>query len=143
MKPAYEEDFYGWLTVNIGLLKQKKVNEMDIEHLIEELEDMGNNKRHALISRLSQLIFHLLKWQYQPDFRGRSWEASIQEQRRKVKKLLLENPSLKSELEKFIIEAYEDALLLIKKETPIDLKLLPEACPYKFDKISDNDFYPE
>lgn len=143
MKPAYEEDFYGWLTVNIGLLKQKKVNEMDIEHLIEELEDMGNNKRHALISRLGQLIFHLLKWQYQPDFRGRSWEASIQEQRRKVKKLLLENPSLKSELEKFIIEAYEDALLLIKKETPIDLKLLPEACPYKFDKISDNDFYPE
>lgn len=143
MKPAYEEDFYGWLTVNIGLLKQKKVNEMDIEHLIEELEDMGNNKRHALISRLGQLIFHLLKWQYQPDFRGRSWEASIQEQRRKVKKLLLENPSLKSELERFIIEAYEDALLLIKKETPIDLKLLPEACPYKFDKISDNDFYPE
>lgn len=143
MKPAYEEDFYGWLTVNIGLLKQKKVNEMDIEHLIEELEDMGNNKRHALVSRLAQLIFHLLKWQYQPDFRGRSWEASIQEQRRKVKKLLLENPSLKSELEKFIIEAYEDALLLIKKETPIDLKLLPETCPYKFDKISDNNFYPE
>lgn len=143
MKPQYEEDFYGWLIANIMLLKQKRVNEMDIEHLVEELEDMGNNKKHALVSRLAQLIFHLLKWQYQPDFRGRSWEASIQEQRKKVKKLLLENPSLKNELEGFITDAYEDALLLIKKETPIDLKLLPQACPYKFEDIAHNDFYPE
>ncbi len=143
MYPKYEEDFYGWISANIGLLKQKRFGEMDIDHLIEELEDMGNNKKHALISRLAQLIFHLLKWQYQPDFRGRSWDASIQEQRKRIKKLLLENPSLKSEIDMFIIDAYEDSIFLIKKETPIDLKLLPQECPYTFDQIMNGEFYPE
>jgi len=143
MKPKYEEDFYGWISASIGLLKQKRFGEMDIDHLIEELEDMGNNKKHALVSRLAQLIFHLLKWQYQPDFRGRSWDASIQEQRKRIKKLLLENPSLRSELDIFLVDAYEDSILLIKKETPIDLKLFPKGCPYTLDQIMDDDFYPE
>ena len=141
--PKYEEDFYGWITASIGLLKQKRFGEMDIDHLIEELEDMGNNKKHALGSRLAQLIFHLLKWQYQPDFRGRSWDASIQEQRKRIKKLLLENPSLKSELDTFLVEAYEDSILLIKKETPIDLKLLPQECPYTLEQMMNDAFYPE
>jgi hypothetical protein len=143
MRPKYEEDFYGWISASIALLKQKRFDEMDIDHLIEELEDMGNNKKHALVSRLAQLIFHLLKWQRQPDFRGRIWDASIQEQRKKIKKLLLENPSLKSEIDMFLADAYEDSILLIKKETPIDLKLLPQECPYRFDQIMNDEFYPE
>lgn len=143
MKPKYEEDFYGWISASIGLLKQKRFGEMDIDHLIEELEDMGNNKKHALVSRFAQLIFHLLKWQHQPDFRGRSWDASIQEQRKRIKKLLLENPSLRSELDMFLVDAYEDSILLIKKETPIDLKLFPQECPYTFDQIMKDEFYPE
>lgn len=143
MHPGYEEDFYGWVSASIMLLKQKRFDEMDIDHLIEELEDMGNNKKHALVSRLAQLIFHLLKWQHQPDFRGRSWEASIQEQRRKVKQLLLENQSLKHLLARFLVDAYVDSILLIKKETPIDLKLFPQECPYTFDQITNDEFYPE
>ena len=143
MYPRYEEDFYGWISNSIMLLKQKRFGEMDIDHLIEELEDMGNNKKHALVSRLAQLIFHLLKWKYQPDFRGRSWEASIQEQRKRIKKLLIENPSLKNEIGNFIIDSYEDAILLAKKETPIDLKLFPPKCPYTFDEIMNDVFYPD
>ena len=143
MNPKYEEDFYGWISASIMLLKQKRFGEMDIDHLIEELEDMGNNKKHALVSRLAQLIFHLLKWQHQPDFRGRSWDASIQEQRKRIKKLFLENPSLKSELDMFLLDAYEDSIFLIKKETPIDLKLFPKECPYTFDQIMNDEFYPE
>jgi hypothetical protein len=103
---------------------------------------MGNNKKHALISRLAQLIFHLLKWQHQPDFKGRIWEASIQEQRKRIKKLLAENPSLKSEFPVFLVDAYEDSLLLIKKETAIDLKLFSQQCPYALEKMMDDDFYP-
>jgi hypothetical protein len=142
MHPKYDDDFYGWVSASIGLLKQKRFDEMDVDHLIEELEDMGNNKKHALISRLAQLIFHLLKWQHQPDFKGRIWEASIQEQRKRIKKLLAENPSLKSEFPVFLVDAYEDSLLLIKKETAIDLKLFSQQCPYALEKMMDDDFYP-
>ena len=143
MYPKYEEDFYGWISASIVLLKQKRFGEMDINHLIEELEDMGNNRKHALVSRFAQLIFHLLKWQHQPDFRGRSWEASIQEQRKRVKKLLLENPSLKAEFTIFLADAYEDSILLVKKETHIDLKLFPQDCPYTLEQILNSDFYPD
>ena len=143
MIPKYEEDFYGWVTGNIGFLKQKRFGEMDIEHLIEELEDMGNNKKHALISRLAQLIFHLLKWQYQPDFRGRSWEGSIKMQRMELEELLQDSPSLKSKVEEGFPVSYKKAILMIQKETPIDLKLLPQKCPYTFDQCLDDEFYPE
>lgn len=143
MHPTYEEDFYGWIGLSIVLLKQKRFGEMDIDHLIEELEDMGGNTERALVSRLAQLIFHLLKWQYQPGFRGRSWAASIKEQRKSIKKLLLKNPSLKSKLDESLVDAYEDAIFLMEKETPIDLKLLPKDCPYTFDKMMDDEFYPE
>lgn len=143
MIPKYEEDFYGWITDNIGFLKQKRFGEMDIEHLIEELEDMGNNKKHALISRLAQLIFHLLKWQYQPDFRGRSWEGSIKMQRMELEELLQDSPSLKSKVTDGFPIAYKKAQLMIQKETPIDLKLLPQNCPYTFEQCLDDEFYPE
>jgi hypothetical protein len=78
-----------------------------------------------------------------PDFRGRIWKASIQQERKRIKQLLLENTSLKSELDAFLLDAYEYAILLIKKETPIDLKLLPSECPYTFDQIMDDEFYPD
>ncbi|RZI45884.1 DUF29 domain-containing protein [Candidatus Finniella inopinata] len=143
MTPKYEEDFYGWVTGNIAFLKQKRFDEMDIEHLIEELEDMGNNKKHALISRLAQLIFHLLKWQYQPDFRGRSWEGSIKMQRMELEELLQDSPSLKSKVTEGFSVAYKKAQLIIQKETPIDLKLMPQICPYTFEQCLDDEFYPD
>ena len=143
MIPKYEDDFYGWITGNIGFLKKKRFDEMDIEHLIEELEDMGNNKKHALISRLAQLIFHLLKWQYQPDFRGRSWEGSIKMQRMELDELLQDSPSLKSKIDEGFPVAYKKAKLMIQKETPIDLKLMSQNCPYTLDQCLDDDFYPD
>ena len=143
MHPKHNEDFYRWAMTEANLLRHRQFNDLDLENLIEELEHMGASERRALVSRIAQLIFHLLKWQLQPDFRGRSWEASIQEQRKKVKKLLLDNPSLKSEISTFLTDAYEDATLLIKKETPIDLKLLPSEIPYTFELIMNDEFYPE
>ncbi|MFI0478878.1 MAG: DUF29 domain-containing protein [Candidatus Rhabdochlamydia sp.] len=146
MYPKHDEDFYGWAMAEASLLRQHKWNELDIEHLAEELESMGASERREFISRMAQLIFHLLKWHHQPDFREfnkRSWEASIQEQRKKVKKLIVDNPSFKPNMEDFVVDSYEDSILLIKKETPIDLKLLPAQCPYTFDQIMNDEFYPE
>lgn len=143
MHPKHNEDFYGWAMTEANLLRHRQFNDLDLENLIKELEHMGASERRALISRLAQLIFHLLKWQLQPDFRGRSWEASIQEQRKKVKKLLLDNPSLKNEISIFLTDAYDDAILLIKKETPIDLSLLSAEIPYTFELIMNDTFYPK
>jgi hypothetical protein len=143
MHPKHDEDFYGWAMAEANLLRQRRLSDLDFDNLIEELESMGASERRELVSRMAQLIFHLLKWQYQPDFRGRSWRASIKEQRKKTKGILSDSPSFKNEVMKFISDAYDDAFLLIEKETPLDLKLFPLECPYTFDQIMDDEFFPE
>ena len=143
MHPKYDEDFYGWAMKNASLLKQGKFSEADMENIIEEMEAMGRSEKSQLVNRFSVLIAHLLKWQLQPDFRGRSWHGTIKEQRRRAKILLKENPSLKNKLEEAFADAYELAVDQIEKETPIDLKLLPAECPYTFEQCLKEDFYPE
>lgn len=143
MHPKYEEDFYGWTMANVSLLKQGKLKEADMEHIIEELEEMGRSEKYQLINRLSILIAHLLKWKYQPDLRGRSWSGTIKEQRHRIERLIKQNPSLKGEIPEAIQEGFSDSKDLIEKETPIDLKLLPDQCPYTFEQCLDDEFFPE
>lgn len=68
----YEKDFYAWTIETAKALKEKAFNKVDIEHLIEELDDMGASQRNELESRLGVLLAHLLKWQFQPSHRGKS-----------------------------------------------------------------------
>ena len=143
MLPKYEEDFYGWAMANAALLKQGKYQEADMDNIVEELEEMGGSNENQLINRLSQLIFHLLKWQFQPDFRGRSWLGTIEEQRKRTRILIKKNPSLKRKLTEALIDGYDLSLSLIRKETPLDLKLFPVECPYTFEQIIDDTFFPE
>lgn len=142
MHPKHEEDFYGWALTNVSLLKQRKYQEADMQHIIEELEEMGTSNETQLINRLSVLIAHLLKWHLQPDSRNRSWSGTIKEQRSKIKRLLKKNPSLQSKIPESIEEGFSDSKSIIEKETPIDLALIPRECPYTSKQIMDDQFYP-
>ena len=144
--PKHDEDFYGWAMATAALLKKKQYQEVDMNSVIEELESMGASEKRALISRLAQLIFHLLKWQHQPDFREfskRSWQGSIEEQREQTKIIIEQNPGLKSKVAESITNAYRLSLPMVKKETPLDLKKLPSECPYTFEQLMDDGFFPE
>ena len=77
----YDTDFYTWALHNAQLLRERRWSEIDVEHLIEELESMGKNNQRELNSRFKILLAQLLKWQYQPDHRSKSWQRSIDEQR--------------------------------------------------------------
>jgi hypothetical protein len=143
MYPDHHKDVYGWAVHTAQLLREKKMSEVDFDGIIEELEEMGISNKHALKNRLGQLIFHLLKWQFQPDFRGRSWKGTIKEQRLRLSDLLEDNPSLKPLIEESIKKAYTFSLALIQKETPLDMKLLPTECPYTFEQLMNDEFYPE
>lgn len=139
----YETDFYAWALHNAQLLREGRLSELDVEHLAEELESMGKRDRRELISRFKILLGHLLKWQYQPDYRGRSWRGSIIEQRSEIKELIKENPSLRPYLPDSIIDAYSKAVELATKETRLSINTFPRECPYSLEKILDDDFYPE
>jgi hypothetical protein len=136
----YETDFYAWTVEQSKLLKEGDFKHLDIPNLVEEIESLGKQERRELESRLGILIGHLLKWDYQPDKRSKSWRATIREQRRAAQKLISQNPSLKPYLSEAIADAYESGLDLVIKETPLDYEDLPESCPYTSEQLFDPDF---
>lgn len=138
----YENDFYGWITEQTGLLKLGRYNELDAENLIEEMESMGKSEKRALESRLVVLLQHLLKWQHQPSFRGKSWELTIKEQRLRIEKIMRDNPSLRRQLEPCFFDAYQFAVIQAAKETGIDEKSFPNHCEWNLQQILDINFFP-
>ena len=138
----YEKDFYAWTMHNAQLLRQGKLSEIDIENVAEEIESMGRSDKRALISRLAVLIAHLLKWQVQPQKHCNSWNATIKEQRLKVKRLLDESPSLKHFLNLQLSDAYEQAILIAMKDTGFAQKTFPKNCPFTLDQCLRSNFFP-
>jgi Domain of unknown function DUF29 len=126
----YDQDFYAWTQQQAELLRSGKLEGLDIENLLEEIESLGRQERQELRNRLGVLLGHLLKWRYQPEARSKSWAATIREQRERIQEHLAENPSLKPYLAEAIVKGYRYGLNLVDKETPISLKSLPQSCPF-------------
>ncbi len=138
----YESDFQAWTQQQANLLRDRQWNDLDRLNLIEEIESLGKQQRQELRNRLSVLMGHLLKWEYQPQCRSRSWLATIRVQRRDTLRLLTENPSLKSHVDNARLEAYENARDLAMGETDLPEQTFPQKCPYSLLEISDNRFFP-
>lgn len=139
----YQKDFYAWLMDNARLLREKRFTEIDAEHIAEELEDMGKSEKRELINRLTVLLAHLLKWQFQTAKRSRSWKNTILTQRIDINELLEDSPSLRYEITQKLEIAYEKAKLNAEDETGIDQCHFPRQCPFSLEEILGKDFFPE
>jgi hypothetical protein len=140
MVSLYERDFHAWTLDQAESLRQQKWEQLDLPNLIEEVESLGRQERRELRHRLGILIGHLLKWQYQPDRRSKSWRATIRVQRQAVRQLLDENPSLQTYLTEAMPAAYEIGLAIVVQETPLDYLDLPPQLPYSTAEILDAAF---
>ncbi len=140
---TYEQDFYLWICRNVDLLRQGRVTEIDAENIMEELDAMGKNQHRELVSRLKILFAHLLKWQFEPDYRSKSWKRTILEQRQQIRQLLETSPSLKHQMDEKMKKAYANAVEYAALETGIPVSDFPGTCPYSFDEVFDKNFYPE
>ncbi len=143
MTSLYERDYYAWSNEQVALLRAGKLAEADIGNIIEEIESMGRSERRELVNRLVVLLLHLLKWRYQPAFRGQSWRLSIKEQRIRLTAHLADNPSLKSRLDDAMLEAYRLAAIEAERETGLSESHFPAVCPFSFDQIMDDAFWPD
>jgi len=140
---TYERDFYAWTQDQATLLRTHEFARLDIDNLSEEIEAMGRSERRQLTNRLEILLIHLLKWQFQPGLRGRSWELTIIEQRRRIDKLLHDNPSLRPQLRELLVEAYDDAAFGSMRETGLPQATFPQTCPYALGQVLDQGWLPE
>ena len=139
----YDRDFYAWANEQATLLRAGKLDQADIENIAEEIESMGRSEKRELINRLTVLFLHLLKWQFQPVFRGNSWRLSIENTRYQLEDHLEDNPSLKSQLGPALRNAYRRALNEAELETGLARSTFPKDCPYIFDQAMSADFWPE
>ena len=144
MQSLYDKDFYAWVLHTVDKLKSKKFDEVDLNHVIEEIESVGAKEKSELTSRLAILIIHLLKWQYQPELQSKSWDLTIWNQRQDLKTLLEYSPSLKSEhhIKITLEKAYKRAVTGALKETGFYNNPFPDSLPYTLEQLLDEDFYP-
>ena len=142
-KNLYDRDFFEWAQCNAALLRTGRVEEADIEHIAEEIEDMGTSQRHELENRLRVLLAHLLKWRFQPELRGRSWRPTLRVQRGELLRLLRRMPSLGNYLGETLPETYDLAVEQAISETELPDDIFPEACPFTIQQILDEEFFPE
>ncbi len=151
-KSLYDEDFQEWIAETIAKLQSKDFDALDIEHLIEELTDLGKSEKNALRSNLKVLLTHLLKLKVQfdaPDMMKSSWYDSVNEHRERVLDDLISTPSLKSYLDEAVAEAYPGARKLAIKDSKkakfgvriSDESKYPISCPFSMEQILDEDFY--
>ena len=138
---SYEQDFYAWTQEQAELLRSGQLQLIDIQNLAEEVEDMGRAEKRELESRLEVLLMHLLKWQFQPSIRSRSWQLTIKEQRLRLQRHLKQNPSLKAAIPDVFADVYQLAVVSAERETGLDI--FPDVCPYDFEQVMTEAFLPD
>ncbi len=139
----YAQDYYTWLTQTAVLLRHQAFNQLDLENLIETIDDMGRSEKRALESNLRVVLWHLLKWTYQPQSRTGSWRGSIAEHRVRLRKGLQESPSLTPYLTTILAETYEDAVKIASQETGLEASRFPKTCEWTTTQILDEAWLPD
>jgi hypothetical protein len=124
---TYESDFLAWTQEQAALLRTGDWARADVEHIAQEIENMGKTEKRELVNRLAVLLLHLLKWRYQPALRGTSWHID-------------DNPSLKATRDVAIATAYRYACIDAERETD---KTFPAQCPWTYDEMMDENFWPQ
>ncbi|MEA5576583.1 DUF29 domain-containing protein [Anabaena sp. UHCC 0451] len=138
----YQRDFLLWTLDTVDKLKTHDFDQLDLENLIEEIESLGRSEKKELKSRLLILLEHLLKRLFlnsPNDYR--SWEITIDEQRRQIELELEDSPSLKTIWEEAFSSAWRLALKGVRKN--YSQVTFPDVWPYPndIDSILDCDFW--
>ena len=125
----YETDETAWLEQMSKLINERRYRELDYQHLSEYLLDMAKRDRREVLHRLTTLLTHLLKWDYQPRKRSRSWQAIILRQRHDLQDLF-ESRTLENYGLEILPKAYARATKLVAAETGLAQERFAQECPY-------------
>jgi hypothetical protein len=143
MTDLYDKDVYSWALKQADALRRRSANEIDWDNVAEEIEDVARSEAREWRNRMAVLLLHLLKWRFQPQRRGRSWEASIKGQRIALAIHMRDNPSLKAIIEALFTDAYAIARTEAFAETDLDDAVFPDVNPFTLDQATDPAFWPE
>ena len=138
----YEQDIVAWSEQQANYLKRQEWTKLDLENLVEEIEALGRSEQRALGSYLQVLMMHVLKCQYQPEKRTRSWDITISNCRDKIQDALEDMPSLKRFLEdeEWVGKYYRRARRDAAKETSKPINNFPKEMNFSVWEVLAEDF---
>jgi hypothetical protein len=140
-KADYDTDFYGWAQAQAEALRTKDWAALDVKHLAEEIESVGQQDRYAIESHLERLLLHLLKWRYDPATRPRrSWALTILDARGEIAKRA--TGSLQHHPAAYLPEAYRRARRKAAVAIYRPSTAFPEACPWTVAQVLDDEWLP-
>ncbi len=138
----YDRDFVLWLDHAVNLLRQGKLQELDVTHVVDEMESMSKREKRAIESNLKVILVHLLKYQYQPQQRSRSWLCTLLEHRQRIDRSLKDSPSLRSHLLENFQEVYAQARAKASTETGLQMDVFPVVSPFDLVQALDPTYLP-
>ena len=136
LQELYEKDYHLWLEETIKLLKEKEFNQIDLDHLIEELESLSRRDKAKVVSLLKQIIIHLLFlqfWTEEIQDNQNHWEAELIAFSDQLNRLLTTN--LRNYLESELETVYQNAVKIAAKKMNYNVNQFPEQCPYTIDRL--------
>jgi hypothetical protein len=142
LKQLYDSDYDRWLNEMVRLLKNRQLDRVDYENLIEELEALGRSERSAVKSLLLQIIIHLMLyqfWQLERERNANHWAGEIITFRVQLEDKLTNN--LRNYLAEELPLIYQNARLITQKKTNLDS--LPVECPYSLEQLLDKHWFPD
>ena len=137
----YETDIAAWAEQNAELIRARRWQEVDAEHVLEEIEALGNDRRSARDSHVVRVMEHLLKLRYVTGeqtlrYNVESWRGSGALHRREALRVLRRNPSLRPELNtELLADLYADARAIFVDCQFEHAQTPPEQCPFTWQEI--------
>jgi hypothetical protein len=144
IRKLYQEDYALWIEKTVQQLRHKEVENLDWEHLVEEIEDLGRELKHKVDSYLKQLLIHLLLYQYwtqEKERCGVGWRGEINNFRDELE-WLFESKTLYNYFLGRIEVVYGKARKQTILKTQLPSALFPEQCPFSVEQILDSEFFP-
>ena len=144
--PLYDRDFHAWTQQQAALLEAGRVSDVDVEHLREEIEDLGSEQRRAVRSNLRHLLAHLIKLQYSPaEDPRRSWKDEVRNARAEIEDRLAGSPSLRSHLDELSSKVWPRARRFAEQQMADygERPDVPAACPFTLAQVLDEDYWPD
>ena len=144
----YDEDFYAWTQQQAKALRThfKGDNRIDVEHLAEEVEDLGKSELHAVESYIENVIEHLLKLDYSGSIEARDhWRAEVDAFRASIERKITPKirQQVEAELEALYERARRAAARSLHQREPDFVRRLPKRCPYDWSAIWHRDVMAE
>ena len=144
LQKIYQIDEYLWLEETIKIFRENRLEDLDLDNLIEELASLGKRDLNQVRSLLRQIMIHLLLLAYWPEEHERNyrhWLSEITAFRAELSDRL--TTTLKNKLNEDLASIYQTAGKIVRQKTGLSQDTIPENCPYSFEQLLDDSWYPE